>query len=111
MTITGSADEIYANCIEAMDSVRADIDGDREALKKSYEMRLASEPHKKAWEKAELGLQRATKVYNDLAELARQLRRLTGQATLSAAECALFAYVRDTSIKALDDVHPGRMKP
>jgi len=96
MTVTGHTDNLYDAAMEAADSIRDDVIADLEQIRSAYEYRQASPEKTAHWEKVRLGFERARAAHASLLELGRKLRALpVGSATLSADECALFAYVRD----------------
>lgn len=95
MTLSGDAAELYELTMAAALSVHADVKQSMEGMKTTYDHRLGSPQHAKAWESVKRGYERAADVHRRLLELGRQLKALEGHATLSEVECALFSYVRD----------------
>jgi hypothetical protein len=104
MTLTGDAQNLYNDAMEAADKVRADVEQSVVGLKALHAKRLGSEQHKAAWERALRGYKASCEVHRRLHELARQLRRLAGTATLTEAECALFSFVQDPEAVPLPEV-------
>jgi hypothetical protein len=104
VTLTGEAHRLYEDAMAAADKVRADVEQSVIGLKTLHAKRQGSDQHKAAWERALRGYKASCEVHRRLHELARQLRCLSGMASLTEAECALFSFVQDPNAVPLPEV-------
>jgi hypothetical protein len=104
VTLTDDTARLYICATDAAAKVSADIMSSADGLKKLYALRLKDEPSKKRWDLARRGYLAARDVHAKLLELSRQLICLTGVATLTEAECALFSYVPDPNALPLPEI-------
>lgn len=97
MRAEGTADEIYERLMDAVGSIRKDIQADEGKLKELHAMRQADMAHQAAWAQCQKGLERAHEIIRRLLELARQCKALGPlvKVELVQEETALLSYVKD----------------
>lgn len=93
MIATGEGLQVASCAKYAIDKITSELQADEQNMKILYDLRLKDERHKAAWETAQRGKNRALEIKGQLDRIRIQALGMNMlQVTLSAEECALFAY-------------------